>query len=67
MKYYDDWGEEIKEGDNIVTSYGIPPKPLKGKVIIEEGEMIVLTPGHNPEKCDLNYLIHNFNVYKETE
>lgn len=49
----DDDGVEVREGDVIHFSYGIPPVGVRATVIRREGELIVLTPGHNPPECPL--------------
>ena len=46
-------GKEIKEGDIIEGSYGIPGRTCSGKVINRDGTLWVLTPGHNPSECSL--------------
>ena len=40
----------VKSGDVIQFSYGIPPVRVYAKVIEENGELVALTPGHNPER-----------------
>jgi len=48
--------KEIKAGDTISFSYGIPPIHVRAKVVDIDGTLWVLTPGHNPDKCRLDLL-----------
>ena len=43
----------VKAGDTIVSSYGIPPVKIEGKIIRRNGRLWVLTPGHSPSECSL--------------
>lgn len=64
----DNWGVEINAGDTVSFSYGIPPIGVKGEVVQRGGSLIVLTPGHNPDECNLRSLRgHVGDFYKETE
>jgi hypothetical protein len=61
----DDDGIEVREGDVIHFSYGIPPVGVKAPVINRNGKLIVITKGHNPPECPLSSLrkhIGNFWV-----
>ena len=56
-------GVLVKAGDVIVSSYGIPPRRLEGKVIERDGKLIVLTPDSNPKESTLHsfkYHLHEF-------
>ena len=53
--FYDKDGIEIKDGDTLWSSYGIPPKQIEAKVTINsEGILMCLTPGHNPSVLPLS-------------
>lgn len=56
---YDCQGEEIKEGDHVSFSYGIPPVGVRAKVVSVNGELWILTPGHKPGKSRLSGLEEN--------
>lgn len=49
-------GQIIKAGDVINFSYGIPPIGVRAPIILENGELVAITKGHNPEKCTLKEL-----------
>ena len=51
MRIIDDDDHEIKAGDRVSFSYGIPPVYVEGEVIRKSGRLVVLTPGHKPESC----------------
>lgn len=48
---------DIKEGDTIRFNYGIPPVSVNAEVIERDGILIMLTPGHSPEECTVEYAI----------
>jgi hypothetical protein len=52
----DDDGNEVREGDVIHFSYGIPPVGVRAPVISRDGKLIVITKGHNPSECPLSSL-----------
>ena len=49
----DRYGKKVESGCLIESSYGIPPVKIIGTVIDRDGELWVLTPGHNPSECKL--------------
>lgn len=49
-------GNKVVAGDEIYFSYGIPPLRAVGIVTVIKGELWVLTPGHNPNKCRMSEL-----------
>jgi len=49
----DRYGVQVKPGDILESSYGIPPVKIVGTVIHREGVLWVLTPGHDPAECKL--------------
>ena len=49
----DNDGEEVKAGDRIYFSYGIPPNRVEGTVIERDGKLILPTPGHTPTEATL--------------
>lgn len=55
-KYRDMDGREVKAGDVIVFSYGIPPVVVRAPVIERDGRLIALTEGHNPSECPVSKL-----------
>jgi hypothetical protein len=56
MKLKDDEGIPTGAGDTICFSYGIPPVPVKAKVIERGGKLIALCTGHNPPEINLRSL-----------
>lgn len=44
-------GVEVKIGDVLQFSYGIPPVSVVAPVIERDGKLIALTAGHNPAEC----------------
>lgn len=52
----DEWKQEVKDGDTVTFSYGIPPVGVKAPVQEIDGELWAITKGHNPEKCKLREL-----------
>jgi hypothetical protein len=44
-------GVEVREGDIIHFSYGIPPIGVNAPVIRRDGKLIAITAGHNPPEC----------------
>jgi hypothetical protein len=49
-------GVEVKVGDFITFSYGIPGVRVKAPVVEHDGKLIALTTGHNPNKIALSSL-----------
>ena len=47
---------EVKEGDIVHFSYGIPPISVNAEIIEREGKLVASTPNHNPLSCFLNQL-----------
>jgi len=62
-------GNIVEAGDHVKFSFGIPPASVRGKVIMDDNRsLVVLTPGHNPDRCLLRSLHHYVGVfYKESE
>lgn len=61
----DDDGEEVKAGDEVHFSYGIPPVGVVG--FVEErhdGRLIVLTPHHKPGEVTLAWLRRHHSFWK---
>jgi hypothetical protein len=56
MPIKDDEGVEVRAGDMIGFTYGIPPVGVDGRVIDRAGKLIVLTRGHKPAECPLHLL-----------
>lgn len=61
----DNDGFEVKEGDVVSFSYGIPPVGVKAPIVLKDGELFAITEGHNPSKCKLKWLKKNIGFYKE--
>jgi len=51
-------GTEVKEGDIIHFSYGIPPVGVRAPVVMRGGKLIALTTGHNPSECPVSKKDH---------
>ena len=56
MRFKDDYGEWVTEGDSVQFSYGIPPTTVTAKIIERDGRLIGLCPGHYPEEFNLRSL-----------
>lgn len=55
-KFRDMDGREVKAGDVVGFSYGIPPVRVRAPVIERDGRLIALTEGHNPSECPVSQL-----------
>ncbi len=49
----DEDGKEVREGDTIYFSYGIPGVAVHAPIICRNGELIAITAGHNPPEYPL--------------
>ena len=47
-------GALVKPGDKITFSYGIPFVNVIADVIVRDGRLIALCPGHNPPECPVD-------------
>jgi len=62
----DDDRVPVKVGDTVRFNYGIPPVGVDAKIVQRNGQLIALTPGHNPAECNLRSLRkHVGNWYKQ--
>ena len=64
-KVLDSDGYPVTPGCTIIFSYGIPPVPVRAKVVERDGRLIALTPGHKPSECpvaSLRYHVGNFFI-----
>ena len=52
----DDDRVPVKAGDTVRFNYGIPPIVVDAKVVQRRGQLIALTPGHDPAECNLRSL-----------
>jgi hypothetical protein len=52
----DDDGIPVKAGDTVRFNYGIPPVVVDAKIVQRSGQLIALTPGHDPAECNLRSL-----------
>ncbi len=52
----DDDGKPVSAGDTIRFIYGIPIVSVKAKLVQRGNKLIALTPGHNPNECNLRSL-----------
>lgn len=59
----DEDGAVVKAGCTINFGYGIPPVGVYAKVVERNGELIALTPGHNPAQCAVSYIKKYFNFW----
>ena len=62
----DRYGNKVKEGCLIESSYGIPPVKIVGTVTKIDGVLWVLTPGHNPSKCKLTSFKRHLGEFEIT-
>lgn len=65
MGIKDSDGKIVTSGCHVYFSYGIPPVGVLAKVIERDGNLIALTPGHNPKECpvaDLKKNVCEFRV-----
>jgi hypothetical protein len=53
---FDDDGERVFAGDTVRFDYGIPPVVVDAKIVQRRGQLIALTPGHDPAECNLRSL-----------
>jgi len=62
----DDDKVPVKSGDTVRFNYGIPPAVVDAKIVQRRGQLIALTPGHDPAECNLRSLRRYVgNWYKE--
>ncbi len=52
----DDDRVPVKAGDTVRFNYGIPPIVVDAKIVQRRGQLIALTPGHDPAECNLRKL-----------
>lgn len=52
----DDDRVPVKAGDTVRFRYGIPPVVVDAKIVQRRGQLIALTPGHDPAECNLRSL-----------
>jgi hypothetical protein len=52
----DNDGAEVRHGDTIGFSYGIPPVGVRAQVVQRGKSLFALTPGHTPAECSLRSL-----------
>jgi hypothetical protein len=57
-------GKLVKVGDKITFTYGIPGRTVDAAEVIEEnGKLVILTPGHFPERGLLSNLVGVYDFY----
>jgi hypothetical protein len=56
-------GQEVKAGDSITFSYGIPGVRVEAPVVEVDGKLIALTVGHKPPKIALSKLKSHVGLY----
>jgi hypothetical protein len=56
-------GNEVRAGDFISFSYGIPGVRVEAPVVEIDGKLIALTVGHNPSKIALSKLKQHVCLY----
>ena len=54
----DDDGNHTKAGDVVRFTYGLAPVVVYAKIVQRRGQLIALTPGHDPVECNLRSLRH---------
>lgn len=52
----DSYGKQVTAGCEISFSYGIPPVLVRAPIIDRGGQLIAMTPGHNPPECPASRL-----------
>lgn len=52
----DDDGVQVTAGDWVYFSYGIPPIGVNAQLILRDGRLVGLCPGHHPPEFDLRDL-----------
>lgn len=62
-KIFDSDGVEVIAGCKVSFSYGIPPVAVTSEVVERNGELIALTPGHNPKECKMRTLEHHVGSF----
>lgn len=60
-------GNPIVAGDRIAFVYGIPPVRAEGPIVDRDGELIVLTPDHNPTECRVADLEQHVGIFWKVE
>ncbi len=55
-KIRDGDGVEVVAGCAIYFSFGLPPVGVLAQVIERDGDLIALTPEHNPKECKVSEL-----------
>lgn len=61
-------GNEVKAGDTIIFSYGIPPVKVIAPIEERDGKLWAITKGHNPEICNARALKKmNIEFWKENQ
>lgn len=63
LKIRDADGVEVREGDIVHFSYGIPPVGVNAPIIRRNGKLIAVTKGHNPPECPLRTLEHHVGAF----
>ncbi len=62
-KLVDCEGVEVRAGDIVHFSYGIPPVGVSAPVVRRGGKLIAITKGHNPEQCPVSELEEHVGVF----
>ena len=52
----DDDRVPVRNGDTVRFNYGIPPVVVDANIMQRRGQLIALTPGHDPAECNLRSL-----------
>jgi hypothetical protein len=66
-RFQDDDGNWVCAGDRVKFVYGIPFVKVVGKVVNQNGQLRVLTPGHNPSSCPLRSLRYHVGAWWKEE
>lgn len=57
-----DDGDPIVAGSTIVFSYGAPPVVVEAQVVARNGELVAVTPGHDPAEAPVSTILPFFEV-----
>lgn len=52
-------GNVVKAGDFVRFAYGQPPVGVRAPVVERDGDLVALTPDHNPKECRVDHLMRH--------
>lgn len=56
-------GNVVKAGDFVRFAYGQPPVGVRAPVVERDGDLVALTPDHNPTECRVDHLIRHVGAF----